>query len=99
MAENEITSSTIRKKAGKATDPYTAEEIVEIWSYLEKLEGLVQNDPANELSSLEPGFKDMTKNEGKDHITATKNIFKDVGSERYESLKNVDLSKYTNEEL
>lgn len=99
MAENEITSSTIRKKAGKATDPYTAEEIVEIWSYLEKLEGLVQNDPANELSSLEPGFEDMTKNEGKDHITATKNIFKDVGSERYESLKNVDLSKYTNEEL
>lgn len=86
-----LTLSSIRKKARKTQDPYTTDEILNTWSYLENLEQNPQYDDAS--------LNDLTAAKRKNRILSTKDSLKKIDQVRLQELMTADLSRYTDGEL
>lgn len=85
-----LTLSSIRKKARKTQDPYTTDEVLNTWQYLEILE---QNP------QLDSSLNDLTAAERTNRISSTKQSIKNVEQVRLQELMTADLSRYTAGEL
>lgn len=85
-----LTLSSIRKKARKTQDPYTTDEVLNTWQYLEILE---QNP------QLDSSLNDLTAAERTNRISSTKQSIKNVDQVRLQELMTADLSRYTAGEL
>lgn len=83
--------SSIQTKASETQDPYTTDEILNTWSYLENLEKNPQYDDAS--------LNDLTATQRNERISSTKDSLKKIDQVRLQELMTADLNRYTDGEL